>query len=236
MDLTLVLLRHGESVWNAEDRFAGTVDVPLSDAGRQQALDVGRALWDAGLPPTSVHCSELSRARETVQWVLAGTEAGPVPVRSAWALDERHYGALQGRLRREVEAELGAETFRAVRRSWTTRPPAAGAVDYPYPLGPAAHRLRDGESLRDVSQRVRPYWQRAIAPDLSPRSVVLVVAHGNSLRALLKTIEGVSDEAIADREIEVGRPRIYRFDDPARLWAIGEDLEVAKASGSRAGR
>ncbi len=216
-EATLILLRHGESVWNAEDRFAGTVDVPLSDRGRRQALEIGRRMHAAWLEPSAIHTSELSRATETVDWLLVGFADAVVPVHVAWELDERDYGALQGRRRQDVRAELGDDAFRAIRRSWTGRPPGAVgnrlAPRGGFPVIAGAPRLPNGETLCEVSLRVVEYWRRRVLPDLEGNATVLVVAHGNSLRALVKEIEGVSDEDVSRLEVEVARPLVYRFAD-----------------------
>jgi 2,3-bisphosphoglycerate-dependent phosphoglycerate mutase len=198
----LVLLRHGESVWNRADRFAGWADVPLSSRGLRQAGEAGRRLAEAGLTPTVVHTSELRRAVDTA----AGLGADGV-MRRSWRLNERHYGAWQGRRRADVRAEVGEERFAAVRRGWSARPPAGPGAPGEYP------ELRrtgvEAESLADVWRRLSPYWHETIAPDLTGDAVVVVVAHGNSLRALVKHLDGLDEKQIGSVELSVGGPRVY---------------------------
>lgn len=221
----LVLLRHSQSVWNAADRFTGWIDVPLSDFGREQAYTIGRLLLDHALTPTSVHTSELRRAIDSAKLTIAAANAGQLPIKQAWQLNERHYGALQGTSRDLVRAKEGAKAYQAVRRSWHTRPLPATSACYEYPLLRSAGPTFDGESLSDVSERVLSYWHDALAPQLTPGCVILVVAHGNSLRALVKYLEDINDDAVVDLEVAVGRPRLYRFDLATPARAIGEDLE-----------
>jgi 2,3-bisphosphoglycerate-dependent phosphoglycerate mutase len=208
----LVLLRHGESVWNSADRFGGWVDIPLTAPGVRQAADAGRNLVRAGLVPTAVHTSELRRAIDTASEVARVTGGRPATRRS-WRLNERHYGAWQGRSRRDVLAEVGEEHFTEVRRGWSARPPEGGprsGAEYPE-LGRTGVTA---ESLADVWTRLQPYWHESITRDLTTDAVVLVVAHGNSLRALVRHLDGLDEAELGSFELAVGRPRVYRFDRP----------------------
>lgn len=197
-----MLLRHGESVWNSADRFAGWTDIPLTATGVRQAAEAGRRLAEAGLAPTVVHTSELRRATGT-----AAELGGNPVVRRSWRLNERHYGAWQGRRRADVRAEVGGERFAAVRRGWSARPPAG-----PDAAGEHPELRRTGveaESLADVWERLAPYWHETIVKDVTDDAAVIVVAHGNSLRALLKHLDGLDETEIGSVELSVGRPRIY---------------------------
>ena len=210
----LVLLRHGESAWNATDMFTGWIDVGLSDHGRRQAQQAGTILAARGLLPDAVHTSVQRRAVVTADLTLAACARSWVPVRRSWRLNSNHYGALQGRSKAEVRAEVGDEQFTAWRRGFRVRPPPGEADDDPrYAALPPEARPR-GESLHDVTVRLLPYWRDAIVPDLGRYGCVLVVSHGNTLRALVKHLAGVSDDASSGLEIpnavpadrQVGRP------------------------------
>ena len=215
---TLVLLRHCESICNKENRFAGWVDVPLSECGRAQAQRCGSALRRAGLQPDVAHTSVLSRAVSTAEIALAASGRRCVGIQSSWRLNERHYGALQGRSREQVRAEFGDAEFMRWRRGYLTRPPAIGPSS---PFSQASDPLyRDlgivpptTESLADVSERLLPYWYSAIVPDLRIGNTVLVVAHSNSLRALIKHLDAISDSDIVELNIATGAPLRYEFDD-----------------------
>src|ERR1700678_2568125 len=215
---TLVLLRHGESEWNAKGLFTGWVDVGLSEAGQQEAVRGGRLLSESGLRPGTVHTSVLTRAIQTAN--LALEEAGLLwlPVQRSWRLNERHYGALQGKDKAATRREFGDEQFMLWRRSYDVPPPPIAdddplsqAGDPRYALLPP-ELLPRTECLRDVVARFLPYWYDAIVPDLAAGRAVLVVAHGNSLRALVKHLDGMSDEAIAELNIPTGIPLLYELD------------------------
>src|SRR5579859_6293230 len=219
---TLVLLRHSESTWNAEGLFTGWVDVRLSDAGAREATAGGRLLRDQGLRPDSVHTSVLTRAIQTAN--LALEEAGLLwlPVTRSWRLNERHYGALQGKNKAQTRQEFGDEQFMLWRRSYDVPPPP---LPDDHPLSPAGDRryahlppelLPRTECLADVLHRMLPYWYDAIVPDLAAGRLVLVVAHGNSLRALVKHLDGISDDAIAELNIPTGIPLRYDLDADLR--------------------
>jgi len=219
---TLVLLRHGESEWNSKGLFTGWVDVGLSATGAQEAENGGRLLVQAGLRPSVVHTSVLTRAIQTAQ--IALEEAGLLwlPVRRSWRLNERHYGALQGKDKARTRQEFGEEQFMLWRRSYDVPPPPIAdddplsqSGDPRYAGLPPEARPRT-ECLKDVVVRLLPYWYDAIVPDLEREEAVLVVAHGNSLRALVKHLDGISDAAIAELNIPTGIPLVYELDDDFR--------------------
>jgi 2,3-bisphosphoglycerate-dependent phosphoglycerate mutase len=215
---TLVLLRHGQSSANAEERFAGWLDVPLTTRGEREAIRAAQLLQENGLVPDVVHCSELTRARMTADIVLRTLDRPGVPIRSTWRLNERHYGALQGKRKSDVRAAVSDETFRYWRRAFRGRPPAADdevdlASDDPRdPTVGATDGLR-GESLFDVQTRLMPYWDEAIVPELRAGLVTLIVAHGSPLRALIMHLDAVSEADIASINVPTGIPLHYDLDD-----------------------
>jgi 2,3-bisphosphoglycerate-dependent phosphoglycerate mutase len=218
---TLVLLRHGESEWNAKGLFTGWVDVGLSEAGAHEAINGGKLLAQSQIRPDTVHTSVLTRAIQTAH--LALEEAGLLwlPVQRSWRLNERHYGALQGKDKAATRREFGDGQFMLWRRSYDVPPPPipdddplSQADDPRYAGLPPELRPRT-ECLKDVVARMLPYWYDAVVPDLSHRTV-LIVAHGNSLRALVKHLDGISDAAIAELNIPTGIPLVYELDDAFR--------------------
>ena len=211
----LVLLRHGESEWNAKDLFAGWTDVELSARGAAQAVSAGQALEASGLLPGVVHTSVQRRAIKTADLALEACGRLWVPVRRSWRLNSNHYGALEGRVKSEVRAELGEAEYARIHRGYEVRPPLGEAYDDPRyaSLPPDAHPR--GESLADVTGRLLPYWYDAIVPDLCRYPCVLVVSHGNTLRALVKHLEGVSDEDSSALAVPNARPIRYSFPDSA---------------------
>jgi len=218
---TLVLLRHGESEWNAKGLFTGWVDVGLSETGAQEAVNGGRLLAVSEIRPDVVHTSVLARAIQTAH--LALEEAGLLwlPVERSWRLNERHYGALQGKDKAATRREFGDEQFMLWRRSYDVPPPPIAdddplsqADDPRYAGLPPELRPRT-ECLKDVVARMLPYWYDAVVPDLG-NGPVLIVAHGNSLRALVKHLDGISDAAIAELNIPTGIPLVYELDDAFR--------------------
>ena len=224
---TLVLLRHGESTWNAENLFTGWVDVGLSDKGRQEAAHAGVLLRDAGLRPAVLHTSVLTRAIQTAHLALESAGLLWLPVRRSWRLNERHYGALQGKNKAQTRQEFGDEQFMLWRRSYDVPPPPlpdddpfSQAGDARYALLPP-ELLPRTECLLDVLKRMLPYWHDAIIPDLASGQPVLVVAHGNSLRALVKHLDGISDEKIAGLNIPTGIPLLYELDADFRPLVPG---------------
>jgi len=214
----LVLLRHGESEWNARNLFTGWVDVDLSDRGRAEAVRGGELLTAAGLLPDVVHTSLLRRAISTANLALDRAERHWIPVRRDWRLNERHYGALQGKDKKQTLEQFGEAQFMLWRRSYDTPPPPIDANDE---FSQAADLRYAGlgdempatECLKDVVTRLMPYWEKEIRDDLRGGKVVLVVAHGNSLRALVKHLDGISDEDIASLNIPTGMPLLYELDE-----------------------
>jgi len=235
MTYTLILLRHGESEWNAKNLFTGWVDVPLSHAGEIEAVRAGVLLKDRGLLPDLLHTSLLRRAIQTSQLALDACDRQWIPVRRSWRLNERHYGALQGKDKKATLEAYGEEQFKLWRRSYDVPPPPIDDAD-PYSqkddpryadLGDALPRT---ECLKDVVTRMLPYWDEVIVPDLRAEKVVLVTAHGNSLRALVKHLDGISDADIAELNIPTGIPLLYELDEQMRpVRKGGEYLDPAAA-------
>ncbi|HEX8008087.1 MAG TPA: phosphoglyceromutase [Trebonia sp.] len=236
---TLVLLRHGESEWNAKGLFTGWVDVGLAVKGMQEAADAGRMLIDAGLRPDVLHTSVLTRAIQTANVALETAGLSWLPVRRSWRLNERHYGALQGKDKAQTREEFGDDQFMLWRRSYDVPPPPipdddplSQAGDPRYATLPPELMPRT-ECLRDVVGRLLPYWYDAIVPDLAAGRTVLIVAHGNSLRALVKHLDGIGDDAIAALNIPTGIPLLYELDASFRPVVPGGrylDPEAAVAS------
>jgi len=219
---TLILIRHGESEWNDKGLFTGWVDVRLSERGRTEAARAGQQLTDAGLRPDTVHTSTLSRAIETANIALDVAGLSWLPVRRSWRLNERHYGALQGKDKAATREQYGDEQFMLWRRSYDVPPPPlpdddplSQAGDPRYALLPP-ELLPRTECLRDVVLRMLPCWYDGIIPDLAAGRITLVVAHGNSLRALVKHLDGISDADIAELNIPTGMPLVYELDDEFR--------------------
>ncbi|MBQ0922734.1 phosphoglyceromutase [Saccharopolyspora endophytica] len=218
MTSTLVLLRHGESTWNAENLFTGWVDVPLSDKGQAEAKRGGELLREAGVLPDVLHTSLLRRAISTANIALDGADRHWIPVKRDWRLNERHYGALQGKNKKQTLDTYGEEQFMLWRRSYDTPPPEIELGDeFSQDADPRYADLGADmprtECLKDVVARLLPYWESAIVPDLQAGKTVLVAAHGNSLRALVKHLDGISDESIAGLNIPTGIPLRYDLDE-----------------------
>lgn len=219
MTHTLVLLRHGESVWNRENRFTGWTDVDLSEAGVAEAHRGAARLREGGFDFDVVHTSLLLRAIKTAQIVLEDLDRSWLPVRRSWRINERHYGALQGLDKAETAKLESPEQVHLWRRSYDVPPPALEASDPRHPRHDPRYRalppelLPATECLRDVVGRFLPYWYDAVVPDLRSNQRVLLVAHGNSLRALVKHLDGISDADIPDLNIPTGVPLVYRLDD-----------------------
>lgn len=235
---TLILLRHGQSEWNLANRFTGWVDVDLSEQGVHEAVESGRMLADAGLAPDVLHTSLQKRAIRTADLALRELDRLWIPVRRSWRLNERHYGALQGLDKRETAERFGADQVKVWRRAYATPPPPLEgdalhdqAADPRYASLPP-DLLPSSECLADVVVRMLPYWYDGIVPDLVAGRVVLVAAHGNSLRALVKHLDGISDDAIVELNIPTGIPLVYELD--TRLVATGSrylgDPEAARAA------
>lgn len=240
MTHTLVLLRHGNSTWNQKNLFTGWVDVRLSEQGVGEATRAGELLAESGIKPDVVYTSVLSRAIQTANIALDRADRLWIPVKRSWRLNERHYGALQGMDKAQTLEEFGPEQFQLWRRSFDVPPPPlddssewSQAHDERYSgLGPDLPRT---ESLKLVIDRMLPYWQSDIAPDLRAGKTVLVTAHGNSLRALVKHLEGISDDDIAELNIPTGIPLVYTLD--ANLAPVGKGVYLdpeAAAAGAAA--
>jgi 2,3-bisphosphoglycerate-dependent phosphoglycerate mutase len=234
---TLVLLRHGQSDWNEKNLFTGWVDVGLTATGEVEARRGGELLRERDLLPDILHTSVMRRAIRTAEIALDTADRLWLPVRRSWRLNERHYGALQGKNKKQTLDEFGEEQFMLWRRSYDTPPPPLPDDDEWSQVGdpPYAH-LPDElvprtECLKDVVVRMLPYWYDAIVPDLATGATVLVVAHGNSLRALVKHLDGITDEDIAALNIPTGIPLLYRLDRDLRpVNPGGEYLDPAAAS------
>ena len=203
---SILLLRHGESAWNAEDRFTGRVDVDLTPLGEEQARRCGVLLREAGLLPDRSHTSTLTRAVRTGALALAAAGRPQVPARKDGRLDERSYGALEGLARTEVLARHGRAQYRRWRRSWDAAPPPACADG----------DVRPGESLADVATRLLPCWEEVLAPDLAAGRTVLVTAHSNSLRALIALLDDLGPEEVVDLEVPIATPLHYVLDGRLR--------------------
>lgn len=218
MTHTLILLRHGQSEWNEKNLFTGWMDVPLTELGWQEARHAGELLSAAGLLPDVQFTSVLKRAIHTANEALMSADRDWIPVQRSWRLNERHYGALQGKNKAQVAAEFGEEQFMTWRRSFDVPPPPIdddsefSQVGDPRYAGLGADMPRS-ECLKDVIARMLPYWNSDITPALGEGKTVLVTAHGNSIRALVKHLDGISDEAIAELNIPTGIPLVYELDD-----------------------
>jgi 2,3-bisphosphoglycerate-dependent phosphoglycerate mutase len=236
---TLVLLRHGESTWNRENRFTGWTDVPLSEKGRVEARDAGRLLRDGRYIFDEAHTSVLKRAIHTLDSVLDELDQSWIPVSKTWRLNERHYGALQGLNKAETQAKHGEAQTKIWRRSYATPPPPLSLDDERHPshdprYGPVPpSELPATESLKDTVARFLPYWHETIAPAIHSGKRVVIAAHGNSLRALVKYLDNVSDAEIVEHNIPTGIPLVYELDDdlrPIRHYYLGDPAAAAAAA------
>ena len=241
----VVLIRHGESVWNEENRYTGWTDVALSAKGIQEAKEAGRLLREGGYTFDIAYTSVLKRAIKTLWTVLEEMDLMWIPVVSSWRLNERHYGALQGLNKSESAAELGEEQVKLWRRSYDVPPPALNLDDPRHPShdprysGFRPQDLPATESLKDTVERFLPYAQENIGPAVRSGKRVLVVAHGNTLRGLLKYAEGISDRELADLNIPTGIPLVYELDDdmkPIRWYYLGDPEKAKKAMAAVAGQ
>ena len=233
----LILCRHGESEWNLENRFTGWADVGLSPKGEQEAKDAGLTLKHEQLSFDLAYTSVLKRATRTLWIMLEEMSLTWIPVINAWELNERHYGALQGLNKSQVAAEYGEEQVQIWRRSYDTPPPALNDDDERHPRFEIRYAsvsdLPASESLKDTLLRVKPYWQTKIMPSLLGNQDVLIVAHGNSLRAMVKMIENISDKEIMDFNIPTGIPLAYEFNEnlkPIKQGFIGDPETIKKAA------
>jgi 2,3-bisphosphoglycerate-dependent phosphoglycerate mutase len=234
----LVLLRHGESIWNRENRFTGWTDVDLSERGRGEAREAGALLKQQGLAFDLAFTSVLKRAIRTLWLALDEMDLMWLPVRNSWRLNERHYGALQGLNKAETAAKFGDQQVKIWRRSYDIPPPALERSDPRFPgadpryreLAPTEMPLT--ECLKDTVARFLPLWNTAIAPEVAAGRRVIIAAHGNSLRALVKYLDGVSDQDIVELNIPTGIPLVYELDTdlkPIRHYYLGDQARVEAA-------
>lgn len=217
----LILLRHGESTWNADDRFAGWVDIPLTDGGREEAIRAGHAITEAAVLPDVVHTSLLRRAISTANTVLDTTDRHWIPVRRTWRLNERHYGALQGCSRGDIRDKFGADQFKRWRRSFDEAPPplepgSTWGQDREIRYQSSCVDVPKTESLHDVTTRLLPHWTGSVVPDLRSGKTVLVVAHGNVLRTLLIHLHGIPRSEADQIQISTGEPLWLTLDESLR--------------------
>ncbi|KSW16280.1 phosphoglyceromutase [Cellulomonas sp. B6] len=237
MTYTLVLLRHGESEWNAKNLFTGWVDVPLSEKGVEEAKRGGKLLTDAGVLPDVVHTSLLRRAITTANYALDVADRLWIPVKRSWRLNERHYGALQGKNKKQTLDEYGEEQFMLWRRSYDVPPPEIElGTEFSQDTDPryAGEPIPRTEALAQVLDRALPYWDAEIVPDLKSRKTVLVAAHGNSIRSIVKYLDDVDEQTIAGINIPTGIPLVYHLDEttlkPTNPGGTYLDPEAAKAA------
>ena len=234
----VVLLRHGESIWNQENRFTGWYDVDLADKGLHEAREAGRSMKKQGFVFDLAYTSVLKRAIRTLWLALDEMDLMWIPVTQSWRLNERHYGALQGLNKAETAAKFGDEQVLVWRRSYDIPPPALDKGDSRYPgqdpryAGLSDRELPLTECLKDTVERFLPYWHETIAPQVKAGKRVIITAHGNSLRALVKYLDGVNDQDIVGLNIPTGIPLIYELDDdlkPIRNYYLGDAAAIAKA-------
>jgi len=239
--IKLVLLRHGQSTWNLENRFTGWTDVDLSPQGVIEAKSAGKIMKEEGYVFDAVHTSVLKRAVRTTWLVMDEMELMWLPVYNSWRLNERHYGALQGLNKAETAQKYGEAQVKIWRRSYDVQPPALDKKDERFPgFDPryqelTAEELPLTESLKDTVARVMPYWNEAIVPELRKGKKLLISAHGNSMRALVKYMDKMSDEAVVELNIPTGIPLVYELDDklhPVRHYYLGNPEEIRKAAES----
>ncbi len=237
--MKLTLLRHGESLWNRENRFSGWSDVDLSDYGRIEAQEAGKTLKSEGYQFDAAYTSVLKRAIRTLWIVLDELDQMWIPVERSWRLNERHYGALQGLNKAETAKRFGKDQVLLWRRSYDIKPPALEKTDERYPVHDLRYQELDDrnlpftECLRDTVERFLPYWHGSIVPTLKAGKRVIIVAHGNSLRALVKYLDNVSDKDIVGLNIPTGIPLIYDLDKdlkPVKHYYLGDSEKVEQAT------
>ena len=234
----IVLLRHGESTWNKENRFTGWTDVDLTEKGRSEAVNAGRLLKDSGFAFDLAFTSVLKRAIRTLWITLEELDRMWIPIQHSWRLNERHYGALQGLNKAETAEKFGESQVKLWRRSYDVPPPAlepsdprTGAGDPRY-AGMAANEMPRTECLKDTVARFLPYWHETIAPAVRSGQSVVIAAPGNSLRALVKYLDGISDSEIVELNIPTGQPLVYELDDdlrPLRHYYLGDQAAIEAA-------
>jgi 2,3-bisphosphoglycerate-dependent phosphoglycerate mutase len=235
----IVLLRHGESAWNRENRFTGWTDVDLTEVGREQARQAGKLITEAGLKCDLAFTSVLKRAIRTLWIALDEMDRMWIPVQRSWRLNERHYGALQGLNKAETAAKFGEEQVRIWRRSYDVPPPPLEVDDPRHPrndpryAGLPPEQLPVTESLKSTVARLLPFWHESIAPSVREGKTILIAAHGNSLRSLVKYLEDVPDDKIVELEIPTGRPLVYELDAGLRPlrphYYLGDSAQVEAA-------
>jgi 2,3-bisphosphoglycerate-dependent phosphoglycerate mutase len=239
MTYKLVLIRHGQSTWNLENRFTGWTDVDLTDLGKQEALLGAQSIKDAGLTFDVAYTSVLKRAIKTLWIVLDTLELQWIPVSRAWQLNERHYGALQGLNKAETAEQYGDAQVKIWRRSYDTPPPALELDDPRHPsfdrryAGLTAEQRPQTEALKNTLERVLPYWHGTLVPAIKSGQRVLIAAHGNSIRALVKYLDNISDDEITELNIPTGIPLVYELDDdlkPIKSYYLGDEEAVKKAA------
>lgn len=237
--IKLVLLRHGESTWNKENRFTGWTDIDLSEKGIREARDAGKLLKDEGFSFDVAYTSVLKRAIRTLWIALDEMDLMWIPVYRSWRLNERHYGALQGYNKAEMTEKEGVEKVHLWRRSYDVRPPALELTDERYPgkdpryADLSKKELPVTECLKDTVERFLPYWHEIIAPAIKSGKKVLISAHGNSLRALVKYLDNIPDSEISDLNIPTGIPFVYELDDnlkPLKSYYLGDQEKAAAAA------
>lgn len=235
----LVLLRHGESTWNQENRFTGWVDVPLTEKGRAEAVNAGQLLQKEGYSIEIAFTSLLKRAIKTLWLVLEEMDLMWIPVHRSWKLNERHYGALQGLNKAETAEKHGAEMVQIWRRSYNIKPPELDHKDPLYPGNDPRYKhlsqkeLPRAECLKDVVDRFLPYWNEHIVPVVKSGRQVLIAAHGNTLRALVQYLDNVSEQEILELNIPTGIPLVYELDEalhPIKSYYLGDPEAVKKAA------
>ena len=235
--IKLVLLRHGQSTWNLENKFTGWTDVDLTSKGEEEAKEAGKLLMKENFTFDIVYTSLLKRANRTMQICLNEMGQLEIPIYYSWRLNERHYGSLQGLNKSETAKKYGEEQVHIWRRSYTTPPPALNYDDERHPrfddkyseLNPS--KLPDSECLQDTVNRFLPYWHNSIKPDLEKGNKILIVAHGNSLRALVKYLDKISDEDILDLNIPTGAPLVYELEadlNPIQSYYLGDEEEMKR--------
>ena len=237
MTYQLILLRHGNSEWNQKNLFTGWVDVGLTEQGRAEAKRAGELLKESGLEPKLLFTSRLKRAIHTAEIALAEADLSWLDVIRDWRLNERHYGALQGKDKAQTLEEFGAEKFQTWRRSFDVPPPeieAGSEFDQSADVRYEGIEVPKTECLKDVLDRMLPYWEQTIQPQLANRGSVLITAHGNSLRALVKHLDGISDDEIAELNIPTGIPLHYELDENFKPLGPGKYLDPEAAAAGAA--
>jgi 2,3-bisphosphoglycerate-dependent phosphoglycerate mutase len=233
---TLILVRHGESTWNLENKFTGWVDVPLSPKGHEEVIEAGKLIKAEGLSPSVAHTSLLKRAIRTLWHVLEQTDLMWIPVNKAWQLNERHYGSLQGLDKQQTVDKHGKDQVLVWRRSYDIPPPTVDKSSEHHPANDpryADHTFDENftESLATTLDRVLPYWEESIVPDLKAGKDVVITAHGNSLRALVKHLDNIDESEIAELNIPTGTPLVYQLDDDMNVIPASADQCIGPLRG-----